>query len=103
MDNLLNMVLEAHNPARNHHRRYELIVGRDLFGEWTLTVRYGRIGTLGQSQRFSSRNPGELQRIMRERLRGRRGSSRRIGCSYRLTVCSSSSRFDSAAWLPRKR
>jgi predicted DNA-binding WGR domain protein len=101
MDNLLNIVLEAHNPAINAHRRYELVVGRDLFGDWTLTIRFGRIGTHGQSQHFSSRNPRDLQRIMRERLRRRRGSTQRIGCSYRLTSCSASPRLDRSAWLPR--
>ena len=101
MDNLLNMVLEAHNPAENHYRRYEFIVGRDLFGAWLLTIRYGRIGTLGQSQRFSSPNPKDLQKIIRERLKRRGGSSRRIGCSYRLIACSSSSMLDSEAWLFR--
>lgn len=101
MDNLLNLTLEAHNPARNHHRRYELMIGRDLFGTWMLTIRWGRIGTLGQSQRFASRNPRELQQIMRDRLRGRGGSSRRIGCSYRLVSCSASPNLDRSAWLPR--
>lgn len=32
MDNLLYLCFEAHNPARNHHRRYEVRLGRDLFG-----------------------------------------------------------------------
>lgn len=101
MDNLLNLVLEAHHPTRNHHRRYEFMVGQDLFGDWTLTIRYGRIGTHGQSQRFSSRDPRDLQRIMRSRLLRRGGSTRRIGCPYRLTACSSSPKLDRAAWLPR--
>lgn len=101
MDNLLNIVLEAHNPAENHHRRYEFILGRDLFNVWLLTIRFGRIGTLGQSQRFSSPNPQDLQKIIRERLKRRGGSSRRIGCSYRLMGCSSSSMLDQQEWLAR--
>ncbi len=30
MDNLLTLAFEAHHPERNHHRRYEVSVGRDL-------------------------------------------------------------------------
>ena len=102
MDNLLNMVLEAHNPERNHHRRYELMVGRDMFGAWMLTIRYGRVGSVGHIRHFSSTNPRDIQRIMRQSLHRRSGASRRIGCSYRLMSCSSSPKLDRTAWLPRK-
>jgi hypothetical protein len=34
--------LEAHHAEGNHHRRYEATIGRDLFGDWTVTIRYGR-------------------------------------------------------------
>jgi len=48
MDNLLSVRLEAHRPDRNHHRFYELRIGRDFFGQWTLTICYGRIGQAGR-------------------------------------------------------
>ena len=33
MDNLLNIVLEAHNVERNHHRQYEITLGKDLLDD----------------------------------------------------------------------
>ena len=44
MDNLLTVAFEAHHAEKNHHRRYEVTVGRDLLDDWTVAVRYGRIG-----------------------------------------------------------
>jgi len=34
--------LESHRAERNHHRRYETTIGRDLLGDWTVTLRYER-------------------------------------------------------------
>jgi hypothetical protein len=34
--------LESHHAERNHHRRYEATIGLDLFGDWTVTIRYER-------------------------------------------------------------
>lgn len=89
MDNLWNLVLEAHHPERNHHRRYELMVGQDLFGDWTLTVRYGRIGARGQSQQYSSRNLSDLEEIVATKLRRRAAAPRRIGCKYAIVASTS--------------
>jgi hypothetical protein len=36
MDNLLTVTLEAHNIELNHHRRYQITVGRDLLDDWTV-------------------------------------------------------------------
>jgi hypothetical protein len=44
MDNLLTVAFEAHHARKNHHLRYEVTVGRDLFDDFTVTVRYGRRG-----------------------------------------------------------
>ena len=51
MDDLLAVTLVARHLERNHHREYRISVGRDLFGEWTVTVRYGRVGRGGQERR----------------------------------------------------
>jgi predicted DNA-binding WGR domain protein len=53
MDNLLTVALEARHAERNHHRRYEITVGRDLFDHWTVAIRYGRIGQGGRVERFA--------------------------------------------------
>lgn len=84
MENLLTLALEAHNPERNHHRRYEIEIGRDLFDEWTLSIRYGRVGRIGQAKVFSSKDLRELEPIIRGRLRRRMTSQSRIGCSYKI-------------------
>ena len=36
MDNLLTVAFEAHNAEKNHHRRYQVTVGRDLLDDWTV-------------------------------------------------------------------
>jgi predicted DNA-binding WGR domain protein len=54
MDNLLTATFEAHHGGKNHHRRYEVTVGRDLFDDWTVAIRYGRIGPPGQERRYVS-------------------------------------------------
>lgn len=40
--------LERREPEENIHRFYEIDVGRDLFGVWCVTRRWGRIGTSGR-------------------------------------------------------
>lgn len=39
MDNLLTVAFEAHHAERNHHRRYEVRIGRDLLDDWTVAIR----------------------------------------------------------------
>ncbi len=77
MENLLTVSFEAHNAEQNHHRRYQVTVGRDLLDDWTVAVRYGRTGQGGQELRFASANSAEMQAVIRERLR--RASPRRNG------------------------
>lgn len=43
MDHLLSAIWEAHHPIKNHHRRYQIVIGRDLLNHWTLSVIYGRV------------------------------------------------------------
>jgi predicted DNA-binding WGR domain protein len=100
MDNLLTIAFEAHHAGRNHHRHYEVRIGRDLLEDWTVTIRYGRTGQHGQERRYGSPEPEVLRAIIRERLRRRLSAPRRIGCAYRLTLLSESPGCDAAAWLP---
>lgn len=96
---LLTISLEAHNPERNHHRRYEVTVGRDLLGDWMVTIRYGRTGQGGQECRYGSSDPAAMQAVVREHLRRRLSAPLRIGCSYRLTALHVAGGFDSHRWL----
>lgn len=100
MDNLLTVSFEAHHREKNHHRRYEVTVGRDLLDDWTVAIRYGRIGRGGQVLRYASPRPEEMRAIIRERLRRRLSAPKRIGCPYRLAGFSAAPGFDAWAWLP---
>jgi hypothetical protein len=100
MDNLLTVTLEAHHPERNHHRRYQVTVGRDLLDDWTVSICYGRAGQGGQMKRFASPRVEEVRAIIRERLLRRLSAPKRIGCPYQLTTLNSAPGFDASAWLP---
>jgi hypothetical protein len=72
MENILSLSLEAHNAEKNHHRCYEMKIGRDLFGYWTVCVRYGGKGGLaGRELRYGGLDPEPLLVIIRDRLLGR--------------------------------
>jgi predicted DNA-binding WGR domain protein len=100
MENLLTIALEAHNDDLNHHRRYEITVGRDLLNDWTLSIRYGRVGGGYQTQKFAGKDEDQILAIVRERLRRRRSAPKRIGCAYRVTMFDAVAEFDASAWLP---
>lgn len=99
MDNLLTVTFESHNRARNHHRRYQVSVGRDLFGEWTVCINYGRTGQAGRELHFAAPEVSAVQRIVRERLRRRLSAPKRIGCPYQITALTAEPGFDTADWL----
>lgn len=98
MDDLLTIALEAHNEELNHHRRYEIVVGRDLLDHWTVSVRYGRVGCSFRELKFGSPDAHETKRLIHDRLRKRLSAPRRIGCSYRLRELSIETPL--ADWLP---
>src|SRR5262249_44025128 len=100
MDNLMTVAFEAHNPELNHHRRYQVTVGRDLLDAWTVAIRYGRAGQGGQELRYASDQADEIRAIIRDRLRRRLSAPRRIGCPYRMTAFNAAPGFDTASWLP---
>jgi predicted DNA-binding WGR domain protein len=100
MDNLLTVSLEAHNADRNHHRRYEIRLGRDLFGDWTVCLLYGRMGRSGQMVRHSGPDPERLRHIIRASLRRRLTAPKRIGCAYTLLDLTAADEIDVAFWLP---
>src|SRR5437763_1379205 len=99
MENLLTVALEAHHAEHNHHRRYQIAVGKDLFGQWTVGIRFGRVGQSSRELRYSGANLADLRRIVDHRLRRRLSAPHRIGCSYRLTTFSAATDFDAAAFI----
>jgi len=100
MDNLLTIAFEAHNAGKNHHRRYEVSVGRDLLDDWTVAIRFGRTGQGGQERRYASAEPQAMQAVIRDRLRRRLSAPKRIGCPYQLAAFSQAPGFDATGWLP---
>jgi len=100
MDNLLTVSLEAHNAERNHHRRYEIRLGRDLFGDWTVSLLYGRVGRAGQVVRHAGSDPEPLRQVLRDSLRRRLTAPKRIGCAYALRELRAADDIDVAFWLP---
>jgi predicted DNA-binding WGR domain protein len=100
MDNLLTVGFEAHNAEKNHHRRYQVTVGRDLLGDWTVAICYGRTGQGGRQLRYASPRSEDMRAVVRDRLRRRLSAPRRIGCPYRLAAFSTAPGFDTQAWLP---
>ena len=75
------IALEAHDAELNIHRRYEIEVGPDLFGELLVVVRYGRVGSPLREQRFGGLTSDEADRLVRDRLL-RRMRARRGGWQY---------------------
>jgi predicted DNA-binding WGR domain protein len=71
MDNLLTVAFEAHNSELNHHRNYQLTVGRDLLDDWMVSITYGRSGQGGRMKRFASPQAEEVRAVIRDRLRRR--------------------------------
>lgn len=100
MENLLSVRLEAHHPERNHHRFYELHLGRDLFGQWTLTLHYGRTGRQGHQRPFSSSDASILQSQIHQCLKVRGTAPRRLGCRYRLVSLEQIDDFPVSHWFP---
>ena len=102
MDNLLKLALEAHNSEINVHRHYVFIVGQDLFGDWNLTIRWGKVGQTGQVKRYASKHPSDIQEIIRDRLRRRLSAPKRIGCAYQIARLSAATIMDASEWLPKE-
>lgn len=82
MMDLLTIALEAHSDEHNHHRRYEVSIGRDLLHHWTVTIRYGRVGQSMQRMQFADPRPEAMRAVVAERLRRRLSAHRRLGCPY---------------------
>ncbi|MBE7456082.1 MAG: WGR domain-containing protein [Planctomycetia bacterium] len=100
MLDLLTIALEAHSDERNHHRRYEVSVGRDLLGDWVVTVRYGRVGGPLRELRFGSPDAEAARAIVHDRLRRRLSAPKRIGCRYLVRLFSVADGMDPRDWAP---
>lgn len=72
--------LESVDPTRNRARFYGITVELDLFSNWLLVKRWGRIGTVGRSATHVLHSPVEALGMLGRAAesKGRRGY-RRVG------------------------
>ena len=83
-----NIRLQAKNPPKNIFRWYSLRVDQNLFGEWCLSISYGRIRQRGQSKHYSWPDMASLIIQMKAILRKRFNATKRIGCNYEIITFS---------------
>lgn len=77
------ILLRAIDPTRNVARDYSIWITPNLFGQWIVETRWGRIGTSGKSQQRSFADPLAARAYVRSVLRTRRRARARIGVDYR--------------------
>ena len=44
---MARIYLERHDPDKNMHRFYQMIVTPGIFGDWSLVKEWGRVGSPG--------------------------------------------------------
>ncbi len=79
-----NIQLRAENPQNNLYRWYSIRIDKNLFGEWCLSLSYGRIGHRGQTKLSFWTDISLLLRQLKRILKKRLNSSKRIGCNYKI-------------------
>jgi predicted DNA-binding WGR domain protein len=62
------IVLTRSDPERKMHRFYALAIAPTLFGEWTLMVEWGRIGSAGMVHRHTFDDEATAQATLARRL-----------------------------------
>lgn len=95
----LHVGLQAHHRGRGHHRGYEVSVGRDLFGTYTIDVSFGRVGGWSRTLRYSAPTEIEARRLVRSLFRRRASAPSRIGCAYRLTKLAAANDIETRDWV----
>jgi len=76
--------MEARAPERNLLRAYDVNAGQDLFGDWFVQIRFGRIGKRGRRLDRIFLDEALAKCHIRRSLRRRASASTRIGASYRV-------------------
>lgn len=79
---LVNIYLEARNPANGCNRAYHITMERDLFGMFMVETRYGRIGARGHTLARSFEEESKARSFIDRCLRRRQSAPKRIGVEY---------------------
>ena len=77
-----NIRLQAKHPPKNIYRWYTIRVDKNLFGDWCLSLSYGRIGHRGHSKQYQWPELAVLVTHIKSILRKRLNATQRIGCNY---------------------
>jgi|GEM_PF-4324413 len=83
-----NIRLQAKHSPKNIYRWYAIRVDQNLFGEWCLSISYGRIGQRGQSKQYQWSDIAVLMTHIKGILRKRLNATNRIGCNYEIVTFS---------------
>ncbi len=81
MLSIAHIRLKLTDAAANRDRAYELQIDRDLFGEYSVSVRYGRQGSTLRAIRYTATDLAQAGRIAASILRRRITARRRLGLS----------------------
>ena len=82
------IVMQGRNSAANRHRSWRVDAGRDLFGQWTVRVSFGRIGCAGRTIAHAFASEDEARTFVKNGIRRRRGAIRRCGVVYEIIEAS---------------
>jgi predicted DNA-binding WGR domain protein len=93
MTERFHIILEASNPERHHWRFYRIEAGRDLFGDYVVTLTYGRIGARGQTKTHVVPDAEAGKKLVRATLKRRQSAPKRIGIAYQVRE-----KFDPEGW-----
>jgi predicted DNA-binding WGR domain protein len=81
-------VLHRRDPDRNMHRFYALQVLPTLFGDWTLTTEWGRIGSAGRVQNRFYTDEAAATVALERRLMSKVRRGYAFTALNRMEVCS---------------
>lgn len=81
---LLLLHLQALSPQKNIFRDYSILVGKDLLGDWIVSITYGRINAKGTNRVYAFNSKEEAFSRVRAILQKRASANKRLGCTYKI-------------------
>lgn len=93
INNFLHIALRATNPDKGADRGYVLCLGKDLFGDWSVMLNYGRYGRKGTVKYAAFATKQEAYGFINAKLKRRLSAFKRIGCEYQATFLEGESEF----------